>query len=127
MRRATSEEGDSHQAIVDPLRGEPTTCGVPIDGSEPCATVAGGDHAASAPAADAAKVDADTAVAETVLRMLFRLTEPVPLYERQPDSSVRDAVAGQTGFSIEPPQRTQLSSSVSLIRMIVECSPQAGQ
>jgi hypothetical protein len=29
-----------------------------------------------------------------------------------------------TGFSIEPPQRTQVSSSVSLIRMIVECSPQ---
>jgi hypothetical protein len=35
--------------------------------------------------------------------------------------------AAHTGLSIEPPQRTQVSSSVSLMRTIVECSPQDGQ
>jgi hypothetical protein len=30
-------------------------------------------------------------------------------------------------LSIDPPQTTQVSSSVSLMRMIVECSPQDGQ
>ena len=32
-----------------------------------------------------------------------------------------------TGFSIEPPHRTQVRFAVSLIRTIVECSPQLGQ
>jgi hypothetical protein len=66
------------------------------------------------------------------LRELFAEASVVSRQDGRLDATLFDQFAaheryGYTGLSIEPPQRTQVMFAVSLIRTIVECSPQLGQ